>query len=241
VPRGTATLDSVLLAVALPTPFVIKGDYDMGFAARGSMHQRKYKIERNGFDGPIAISLADRQARHLQGVTAASLVVPAGVSDFTFPVLLPPWMETGRTCRVCVMGVGVIKDKDGTEHKVSFSSVGQNEQLVAVVGPGKLALELDRASVSLPPGKDVEVGVRIKRATGIDGPVRVELILPGHIKGVTSAAVTIPAGKDEGRLRMRGAESAGPFNMPLTVRATLVHLDRPIIAEGRLEVAKHGD
>ena len=31
----TADVDSVLLAVALPTPFVIKGEYDMGFAARG--------------------------------------------------------------------------------------------------------------------------------------------------------------------------------------------------------------
>ena len=43
----------------LPTPFRIKGEYDMGFAARGGPHTRKYKIERNGYDGPIEISLAD--------------------------------------------------------------------------------------------------------------------------------------------------------------------------------------
>ena len=58
---GAAEVDAILLAVALPTPIVIKGEYDMGFAPRGAVHQRKYKIERNGFDGPIEISLADRR------------------------------------------------------------------------------------------------------------------------------------------------------------------------------------
>src|SRR5262249_44783181 len=47
VSRGMPEQSSVLLAVALQTPFVIKGEYDMGFAARGGMHKRKYKIERN--------------------------------------------------------------------------------------------------------------------------------------------------------------------------------------------------
>ena len=37
-------LDTVLLGVGLPTPFVIKGEFDMGFAARGGTHRRSYKI-----------------------------------------------------------------------------------------------------------------------------------------------------------------------------------------------------
>ena len=88
--RGMLEVADVLLAVALPTPFVIKGDYDMGFAARGGMHKRLYKIERNGFAGPIEVSLADRQARHLQGVEGPAITVPAGAIGIHLLRLSPP-------------------------------------------------------------------------------------------------------------------------------------------------------
>lgn len=232
-------LETVLLAVALPTPFRIKGVYDMGFAARGGPHERRYKIERNGYDGPIEVSLTDKQARHLQGVTGPTIIVPAGASEFTYTVQLPPWMETGRTCRVCVMGVGIVKDMDGREHRVSFSSVNQNEQLVAVVGPGKLALALERDAVAVTPGKTTTLTVTVKRAPDLPGPVQVELILPAHIRGLTAAPLQFLAGQDRGELRLVCSEECrGPLNMPLTVRATVLHQGRPVVAEGKVEVLR---
>src|SRR5206468_12651395 len=103
---GVPDIDAVRVAVALPTPFKVVGKYEMGWASRGSVGRRRYRIERNGFEGPLRVSLADRQARHLQGATGPTVNVPAGVSEFEYPVTLPPWMEIGRTCRVCVMAVG---------------------------------------------------------------------------------------------------------------------------------------
>jgi hypothetical protein len=238
VGRGMPELSSVLLAVALPTPFVIKGEYDMGFAARGAMHKRKYKIIRNGYDGPIEVSLADKQARHLQGVEGPTIIVPAGADEFTYNAYLPPWMETGRTCRVCVQGVGVIKEPDGSEHRVSFSSVNQNEQLVAVVGPGMLALEADRTSFTASPGKSFAVPVRIKRGQGIEGPVELTLIVPAHLQGLTGKA-TISAKQEGGELVVTCSDKlAGPFNMPVTLRATLMRNGEPLIAEVKLDVQR---
>jgi hypothetical protein len=235
--RGMPELSSVLLAIALPTPFVIKGEYDMGFGARGAMHKRKYKIERNGYNGAIEISLADRQARHLQGVEAAPIMVPAGVSEFTYSVYLPPWMETGRTCRVCVMGVGVLKEPDGSEHRVSFSSVNQNEQLVAVVGPGMLAVEAERTSYVAVPGKTITVPVRIKRGQGVEGPVELTLVTPMHLKGLNAVKVSVPAKMERGNLVIQCADKlAGPFNMPVTLRATLMRNGEPLNAEVKLDV-----
>lgn len=235
--RGVADQTSVLLSVALPTPFVIKGDYDMGFAARGGMHKRKYKIERNGFDGPIEVSLTDKQARHLQGVEGPTIIVPAGVSEFTYSAYLPPWMETGRTCRVCVMGVGVVKEPDGSEHRVSFSSVNQNEQLVAVVGPGKLAMEAERTSFRAAPGKSFTVSVKVQRGQGIDGPVTLELVTPSHVRGLSAAKTTLGAKQDRGELIVTCADKlVGPFNMPMIVRATLMRDGEPIVAEVKLDV-----
>jgi hypothetical protein len=236
VPRGQKPQEDVLLMVALATPFVIKGEYDMGFAARGSVHKRKYKIVRNGYDGPIEVSLADRQARHLQGVAGPTITVAAGADEFTYAAQLPPWMETGRTCRVCVMGIGVIKD-GGTEHRVSFSSVNQNEQLVAVVGPGKLALELANTSFIAKPGLTIPVVVRVKRGLGVTGPVTLDLVAPPHMRGLTAAVSTIAADREQGELTLRCADPMpGPLNMPVTVRATLMHNGEPLTAEAKVEI-----
>ena len=236
-PRGVAPVDSVLLAVGLPTPFKIVGQYDMRWAARGTTHQRRYKIERKGYDGPIEVSLADRQARHLQGVTGPTIVVPAGATEFTYTVQLPPWMETGRTCRVCVMGTAIIKDADGSTHAVTFSSTQQNEQVVAVIEPGRLGVELGRESIAAEPGKTFALPVRVARGKGLRGAVKLELIVPRHIRGVTVEPVMVPAEKDAGELRFRFAVGPlGPFNMPLLVRATVLDGTRPVIGEAKVEI-----
>jgi hypothetical protein len=236
VARGLPPLDTVLMAVALPTPFKIKGAYQMRWVARGTTYDRRYQIDRGGFVGPIVVSLADRQARHLQGVTGPTIVVPAGATEFTFPVQLPPWMETGRTSRVCVMGVGIIKDKDGREHEVSFSSTNVSEQLVAVVEPGPLDIEAERSSVSVAPGKTITLAVRVTHGKSLKGEARVELVVPAHVRGVSAEPVVVPAGQERAALTVRFASGAlGPFNMPLTLRATLNAGGGPVVAETKVE------
>jgi hypothetical protein len=237
VARGEPELSTVLLAVALPTPFTIKGEYVMGFSPRGSLYSRRYKIERLGYDGPIEVSLADRQMRHLQGVSGPAITVPAGAREFTYVVALPPWMEVGRTSRSCVMGVGVVKEPDGSEHEVSFSSVNQNEQMVAVVGPGQLALDLPQTSLSAVRGQSASLPVQIKRAQGLSGPVKLELVVPSHMHGISAPPVIIAAERESGTLPIHFAQRfSGPVNMPITVRATLVHQGQPIVAEGTIEL-----
>jgi hypothetical protein len=235
--RGAPELDSVLLGVAMPTPFKIVGEYDMRWAARGSVHQRRYKIERNDYDGPIEISLADKQARHLQGVTGPTITVPAGVSEFSYPIQLPPWMETGRTCRVCVMGTALVKDEAGVEHVVSFTSTAPNEQLIAVIEPGRLGVELGLGSVTARPGQTVTLPVTVQRGKGLSGAAKVELVLPAHVRGVAAEPVTVAVGGDRAELTLRFADPLpGPFNMPLTVRATVLEQGQPVIGEAKLEI-----
>jgi hypothetical protein len=168
-------------------------------------------------------------------VTGEHITVPAGATEFTYACQLPPWMETARTCRVCVMGTATVKDDDGSEHRVSFGSVHQNEQMVAVVGPGRLALELDRAAVAPTTGGMAVVALRIRRDKDLAGPVRIELIAPPHVTGIAAEPVTIPAGADAGQLAIRVGASRS-INMPLIVRATLAHGDQREVAEAKLEV-----
>ena len=239
-PRGQAEVDSLLLAVALPAPFKVVADFDMRIAPRGSVLRRRYRIQRNGYTGPFEVCVADRQMRHLQGAHGPTITVPAGVSEFEYPVTLPPWMEIGRTCRVCVMTMATIKDGT-TEHQVSYSTVGQNDQVVTVVETGLLALEAEKSSVTVRPGQSVSVPVRMSRGKGLTGAVKIELILGGHMRGVRTDPLVIHTEQNNGRLTFHfDRAKLGPFNQPGVIRATLIDKGAPVVAETPLDLVTEG-
>src|SRR5207237_9467463 len=166
-----------------------------------------------------------------------TITVPAGATECSDAVQLPPWMETGRTCRVCVLGIATVKDKDGGAHVVSFSSVQQNEQIVAVVEPCPLGIEVGRTSLLAQPGKEVAVPVRIIRGIKLKGSVKLELLVADHIRGVTALPATAAADQERGTLTGRVAKKLqGPFNRAAIVRATLLEDGRPVIAEALVDL-----
>ena len=233
---GTSAVASVstdLFAVAsVPAPFKFTGEYTMGNAPRGQPYSRKYRLERNGFDGPITVQLADRQVRHLQGASGVPVVVPPGKNDFEYSAQLPAWIETGRTCRVALMAVGKVKDGDGTEHSVSFTSAEQNHQMIVVPEPGRLGIECDSSSIQVKPGQAIELPFRVSRAKGLNGAAKVELILPAHWRGVSAKIVEIAADREFGKIAVQfGSADLGPFNGPATLRAAL----GDAVAETKLE------
>lgn len=227
---------SLLLGVAVPVPFKVVADYEMRWSARGSTHTRSYRIERNGFDGPLEVRLADRQARHLQGVTGPVLTVPPDQDRFDYPAQLAPDMEIGRTCRVCVMATGFVKAGD-RPHEVSYSKTEQNDQIVTVVETGRLGVEAAVTAVEARPGATVEVPIKVVRARDLPGPVTVELRLPAHLRGVRAEPVVIPADATTGTVLLRFApDAAGPYNMPVALRARHEGRDGTTLADARLEI-----
>ena len=231
-------IDTLLLSVAAATPFKVKGVYEVKYAQRGGKFVRHFTIDRGHFAGPLSVRLADRQTRHLQGVRGPAIEVPGGVSEFDYPVFLPPWMEIGRTSRTVVMAVGEVIDPDGSQHKVSFTSLNQNEQIVALVDPGQLSIDIDRQTAAAGPGESTELAIKIGRGQGVGVPVRVELVVADHIQGVHAEPITLPADQTAGTLTLRfAAGSSGPFNMPLIVRATAMKgPNDPVVAETKLEI-----
>ncbi len=86
-PLNNADTNRMTLAVTMPTPFKIFGQFETKYTARGSTFVRHFSIKRGAFDGPITIDLAERQVRHLQGVTGPAIVIPPGVNEFDYPLL----------------------------------------------------------------------------------------------------------------------------------------------------------
>ena len=68
---------------------------------------------------------------------------------------------------------------DGREHTVSYSSTEQNQQMIVVVGPGRLGMSLDKTSI-LAEG-EVRMTVRVSRAKS-HWAVKVEVAMPEHWK-----------------------------------------------------------
>ncbi len=221
---GEPRIDQVRVAIVPPVPFRHIGEY---FVANdhpgGTTMTKHYAIERGGFDGPLTVSLSDRQIRTLQGVTAAPLMVKSQASEFDFTVQYPAEVELGHTSRIQLMLTGEMTDFDGSRHFICYTSGENDEQMISVGASGPLRISTPLASIRAVPGSRVIVPVAIQRAPALGkGPVRLEVIVPRHMAGITTRAVEIPAGEDKGTISISFGSDPGPFNMPVTIEAHAV-------------------
>lgn len=224
------------LAVTLPTPFKFTAEYSFVYAPRGGVLRKRYSIDRGGFAGPLVAQLADRQGRHLQGVTGPAVTIPSGETQFEYPLSLPPWMELGRTSRTNLMLTGEVTDAAGTPHKVCFTTREQNEQLIAVVTGAALRLSLERRSYGIQPNGQVQIPVAIRRDSSVASPVQVELVVPRHMRDIAAEAVIVPADSDLATLQVKLGPQPGPLNMPLVARATAQRAGDALVAEESFEL-----
>jgi hypothetical protein len=169
-------------------------------------------------------------------VTGPTITVAPDATEFDYAVFLPPWMETGRTSRTCVTAIGVVKDAEGKEHVVNFTSTAQNEQIVAVIEPGRLGIEATPAVLTSVPGGRVSVKVKIARGKGLVGPAKVELIVPAHLRDIAAEVLEIPANQSEATVSLRFGSAPGPCNMPIVLRATIMEKGKPVVAETELDL-----
>jgi hypothetical protein len=62
-------------------------------------------------------------------------------------------------------------------------------------------------------------------------------VLPAHVKGLTAESAVIAADRDQGEMTIRCTDKMPSLlNMPLTVRATLMHNGEPLTAEVKVDV-----
>lgn len=236
VQRGTPPVNGLTLFIGAPTPFSFVGEYSLTYAPQGSILTKRYTLQRGDYQGRLTVRLADKQGRHLQGVTGPMLTIEPDAQEFTYPVTLPPWLEIGRTSRTVLMAIGEVTDRHGKRHRVSYTSTAQNEQIIAIADPASLTLSATPTSVMADPQQVAEIHVRIARAATVTGPITLSLRLPEHIRGVEAEPVTLAEGAEEGTLRVRFAAEAGPFNAPIVVRASAGQGQKLYFAETAIEV-----
>ena len=219
------------LGVAIKTPFRIHSPFETRYASRGTTYTRRYYIDRGGFEGPIEVEPADRQVRHLQGVTGDKIIVPSGESEFDYTVSLPPWMEIGRTSRFCLMGSAFVEDQAGTKHRVSFSSHAQDDQVIVLVDPVRISLQLPSSTFV------------VNRGGCLSGDIRIHVSAPPHLKGWSAPPFVIAANDDASLLKLHVVQnSSDVFNAPLIVHAEMEDADgKPVRTESRIYIRFRDD
>lgn len=239
----TATADwqgyeELKLAIAIATPFRLFGTFDTNYAHRGSTFSKRLFIERMGYDGPIEITMADRQIRHLQGVTGGKVIVPAGVKEYEYAIQLAPWMQPGRTARMVVCGSAIITDHDGTKHRVSHSSGAQNDQIICFVSPSLSSITSGIESMRFESGGHVEVPFTVNRGE-LSGDVKVEIVMPNHLKGVSAIPVSVSSKENNGVIQIRFADTGNiVVNAPVVLRATIRDEDGMHTAEDKIDLVR---
>lgn len=234
---ANASIDGLLLNITESTPFklVNRGPY-YAFAHVGTVYHHPFAIERGGFEGPVTIRLSDRQRRHLQGIRGLhDVVVPAGVSEFTYPFLLAPDMSRDRLRRALVMAVAEVTDDQGNQHQVAFTDGEQSQAPINIRGP-RLGVTCQQHSLFVRRSSTAEIQFQIQRDPALSQPARVEVIVPEHIRGVRTDPVLVPADTEQSATVLHLDTDAGPFNMPLTLRATVMDNGDPVIAEGEFSI-----
>ena len=110
--------------------------------------------------------------------------------------------------------------------------------MIARVTPGPLDLDGEQTSLAIYPNSTSEAVFRVTRDPSLAGKIRLDLIVPPHVKDIASDPATIPADASTGILRVKCGQNPGPFNMPLVVRATLIHpaTGDAVVAETKLEL-----
>jgi len=137
------------------------------------------------------------------------------------------------------MATAKVKDPiDGREHIVSFSSTEQNQQMIVVVGPGRLDLDLEKTSILALPGSEVRLSLKVSRSKNLTGAVKIEVVQPEHWKGLAYEPLLIPAEGDRGELVLKFSKDCGTFNAPLLIRATAATPETPIVAEAKIEIVR---
>ncbi|MFO1092391.1 MAG: hypothetical protein U0992_03630 [Planctomycetaceae bacterium] len=238
-PRGEPPLDFVPLLVALPTPFKYAGRTSIEYVPCGSSLHWHFRLDRGGFEGPIDIELADRQFRHLMGLTAPRMTVPAGATEFDYPVSVAPWTLLGRTGRAVISASATLHEPDGTSHEVSFSTHNDDDQVVVLASPPLLTVDTPRKTIVARPGATISLPLRISRNARLNAAtVKVELVPARHVRGISARPCQVPPATTDCVLEIRFDDSElGPWNAPLIVRATSDFDGDPIIAEMLLFVS----
>jgi hypothetical protein len=204
-PRGLEDnqLNTVLVATTLKprcrvTTVVADGTVKVN---RGATYPAELTVERlEGFTGEISLQMAALQSYQVQGISGPDFPVPPGATRAFYPCFMPEWLETSRTSRMNLVAVVNVPDPRGNVRHLVTEIHGR---ITMSIEGALLKVSTSANEISVLPGKEILLPMRIARSPKLAEPVKLELILPEELQGLMRMEpVTVPPGRPEATLRI---------------------------------------
>ena len=229
-----SSIDSLAVTVTHPPLFSIDTEEIFANANRGVTFVQRFTIERqSGFDGEVALSIADRQIRYLQGATGQVVIVKPGQKEADYPIFFPDVMDLNRTARVLLTGTAKVTDAAGKVHFVTSTS---KKQIAVRVSPSMLTLSTDAVLLEAEPGQSIEVPLRVGRTPELTGAIKVEAVLLPGMTGISASSATLDDGQEEVTLKLQFAADAQlGHHERFHFRASGQRAGLPVVAETSVE------
>jgi hypothetical protein len=234
---------SLVLAVRGPAPFSLTTSVDKPAVTQGSKVTMHVKLARLNpeFKTPLQVTALDLPGNQLtfNGNNQPLTMAPGkdeASAVFDVKANLPP-----GTYNLVVRGQAQIPmNKDPmAKQKPAVNVVQSSNPVTLTVLPQFVAtVAVANANVTLKPGEQTELIVKVKRLHNFAGEFKVQLALPSNVKGLSAEEGVIPAGTDEVKLVLKAADDAAPGNRQnLVVRATGVQNGNvPTVQETKINV-----
>lgn len=225
--------------------FTVRCDGDKAMIGPGTSAAWYVHVTRiNGFAGPVTIEVKGLP----KGVKASPLVIPATMTQGLL-VLSADADAPQDAVNIEVLGSATIKSAEGREETL-IRRVTPNQEIyspgggrarfdvnlhsVAVTDPSDIELvEVTPKMISLKPGEEVKLAVKLKRRKDYEGPVTLDVKLR-HLgtvfgdplpPGVTmddDKSKTLLGKASEGHIILKAAANAAPIeNVPISVVANV--------------------
>jgi hypothetical protein len=231
--QGIPTISRVdrelVLAVREPAPFAIASSLDKAVVQQGDKVNLTLKLNRISADlkQPITIATVDT----IQGLpvnpiainNAQPFTIAPDKADGTLVIDVKPTVPPGvYTIALRATAAGFPFTKDPAKPKANISVVLPTAPVTLTVLPKVVAtLAVATPNPAVKAGGEAELVIKATRQFDFAGEMKVQLVLPPNVQGITAAEVVIPAGQTEAKLIIKADANVPPGAKPdFIVRAT---------------------
>ena len=198
----------ILLTTTLDPPFTVELiDRNRQRAVhRGTTYPAPFIVKRDkGFHGEVFLQMSAVQSRHRQGIHGPIVSVPPDTEHVFYPCFLPEWLETDRTTRMSVLGVGKVRGPDGKLHYITKEA---NARVTMILEGALLKITHLAEELTISGGESFDVPLEISRSSKLSAPIRIQLIVPEELTGLIQCApLVIPVEQSAAVLHIQTADS----------------------------------
>jgi hypothetical protein len=219
----------LVITVREAAPFSIASSLDKAVVQQGDKVNLTLKLNRISPDlkQPIVIQTVD----NIQGLppspiainNAQPFTIAPDKNDGTLVVDVKPTVPPGvYTIAMRATAAGFPFTKDPAKPKANINVILPTAPVTLTVLPKTVAtLALANPNPTVKVGAETEIVVKATRLFDYNGELKVQLVLPQGVQGITAAEVVIPAGQTEAKLVLKADANVPPGGKnDFVVRAT---------------------